>query len=131
MSDKDNVTPIRTNKGTFPKGVSGNPAGVSKQQQAIKELESVQRKVLASQFVSMVPAARKALKSLLVKKTITDDNLIKVITLTLQYGIGKPQQSVVVDDTPEAETDVSAISAETRHAIIAKLKAQDEADDKS
>jgi hypothetical protein len=122
----DNVTPINGRDpvtGRMLKGYSGNPAGVSKHQAAVKSLSRDQKAVLSSMFTVMVPSVQKALKTLMVKKDISDDNLIRVCKIVLEYGVGRPTTVIETNngDANDGDVDLSNLDPAVLKAMADKL----------
>jgi hypothetical protein len=121
----NNVTPIngRTKRGTFQKGVSGNPYGVSAQERAIKEMQKHNEELLSTLITANVPAAVKLHKAMLKNgRKMTDKDAIHLIELTYKYGLGTPRQ--VEQNKQDSGDDrsvveiVSEMPEEKRQAMI-------------
>lgn len=117
---KDNVTPIRSPRGTFVKGVSGNPAGVSAQHAAIRDMQKGNEVLLTTLVTGMVPAAAKLHRALLKSGKLTNKESIELIHLTYRYGIGTPRQAEPAPKAEEEAFDLGNMSPEMK-AHITKM----------
>jgi hypothetical protein len=119
---KDNVTPIRSPKGTFVKGVSGNPAGVSAQHAAIRDMQKGNEVLLTTLVTGMVPAAAKLHRALLKNGKLSTKEAIELIHLTYRYGIGTPRQAEPAPKGEEESFDLDNMSPEKKAAMVKMLQ---------
>lgn len=121
----NNVTPItgRTAKGTFQKGVSGNPYGVSAKEHALREMQKHNEQLLGTLVTANVPAAVKLHKQLLKNGSkMSDKDAIHLVELTYRYGIGTPRpMEAPKEDNGLGEVILTEMPEEKRQAIIALL----------
>lgn len=116
----DNVSNIRDGKGRFPKGVSGNPHGVSAKERAIRDMQRHNEELLGALVAKHVPSAVRLHKTLLKNgANMTAKEAIQLIELTYKYGIGTPRQADAMPRTDDdSDFDFSTIPAEKRQAMI-------------
>lgn len=122
----DNVTPIngRTARGTFAKGVSGNPHGVSAKAKAIKDMQRGNEVLLTTLITEMVPHAARLHKALLRDKNLKVKEALELIALTYKYGIGTPGQAPTASKQNEADDTVAEIidtMSDEKKAALLKL----------
>lgn len=122
----DNVTPIggRTSRGTFQKGHSGNPDGISAKAKAIKDMHRGNEVLLTTLITEMVPHAAKLHKALLRNKTLSVKETLELLTLTYKYGIGTPGPAATASKSDDGGDDVAEIidsMSEEKKAALLKL----------
>lgn len=119
----DKVTNIRDAKGRFPKGVSGNPHGVSSAHAAIKQMQKENEVLLTSSISAMVPIAARLHKALLKDgKKLTTKEALELIHLTYRYGIGTPRQAEATPKQEAEDFDLGHMSPEMRQRMIDQLQ---------